>query len=180
MGNFLRMRLIGCGLVLLVVGCVWAGITIYEGVVNLMHSSAAAPFKPHMAEYLASAKESEKTGQIQGKMLVIDRKTKDLDWDVVGELPADMKADKHEDIGAVVWVDYDRTKGDLVYGNEQYPSYVQTCKVTVIDHASRTIIGTASFQGGAPPSEIDENASEGVGSRPTTEIVAYLKALPRK
>ena len=172
MGHFLRMRLIGCGVVIVVLVLIAGGVAVYEGVAGMMHASAAAPFKPHMAEYLASVKESDKTGPVQGKLLVLDRKTQDLDWDVVSELPDDLKAAKHEEVGAVVWLDYVRKPGDLVYGKQDLPSYVQTCKVTVIDHASRAVIGTASFQGGPPPNDIDEHASEGVGSKPTSEVVA--------
>ena len=66
------------------------------------------------------------------------------------------------------------------YGDEHLPSYVQTCKVTVLDNAGRDVIGSTALQGGPPPKSIDEHDKEGVGPKPTREVIDYLKSLPRR
>ena len=60
------------------------------------------------------------------------------------------------------------------------PAYRHSGTVTVIDHAKRAVIAVTQVQGTEPPMEIDSNASEGNGSKPSKEIVDYLKGLPRQ
>ena len=170
-----RIRLFIMGIALVILLCFGA----YWGVMTFLHSTAAAPFKPHMAEYLAPVKNAGMAGAVKGKMVVVNKATRDVDWDVFFDLPDDLRAAKPEEVGAVVWVEYGRELGDLVYGDEHLPSYVQTCKVTVLDNAGRDVIGSTALQGGPPPKSIDEHDKEGVGPKPTREVIDYLKSLPR-
>lgn len=174
MSLFWRIRLI----ILVVVVVALMGFGAYWGVVSLMHSRAAAPFKPHLAEYLAPTNGPPVQGPVKGKMIVLDRKKGDVDWDVFFALPEGLRADKPEDVGAVVLIDWSKEKIDQ-YKNGA-PAYRHSGTVTVIDHAKRAVIAVTQVQGTEPPMEIDSNASEGNGSKPSKEIVDYLKGLPRQ
>ena len=175
MSVFWRVRLFILAVVVFILAC----FGVYWGLLYLIHGNAAAPFKPHMAEYLAPTKET-KTGAVRGQIVVVDRGKQDVDWDVFFDLPNDLRAAKPEDVGTVAWLEYGRQKERGGYGKEGYPAYRQTCTVTVIDQASRDVIGTTEVKGGDPPNSIDEGAKEGVGSKPTKEVVDYLKSLPRQ
>ena len=173
MSLFWRIRLVILGVVVVAL----MGFGAYWGVVTLLHSRAVAPFKPHMAEYLAPTNGPLGQGPAKGKMIVLDRKTGDVDWDVFFALPDGLRADRPEDVGTVVLIDWSKEQIDQ-YKNGA-PAYRQSAKATVIDHARRAVIGTTQVQGTEPPIEIDSNASEGNGSKPSKEIVEYLKSLTR-
>jgi hypothetical protein len=186
MANYGQNRLAGCG-VLIVIGIVVAiGFGIYSAVVWIKHSTAMGPFKDHVAEYLAAPKPMETPaapdGQnlaspsrpIKGKIIVLDTKTSEMDWDV--DLPAELKAGKPEEVGTVVLTTWAKTHTPPDYDDGTL-AYVQECDVTVIDHASRTVICKQHFRGSEPPSSIS-NSSEGVGSKPTQDVSNYLKGLP--
>ncbi len=113
-------------------------------------------------------------------MIVVDRNTRDIDSDVYFGLPASLRASRPEEVGTVVQLDYGREPGRGVYGKDRLPSFVQTCQVTVIDRASRAVVATALVHGGDPPDHIEDGDKEGVGPRPTPQILDYLKGLPRQ
>ena len=173
MSWFWRIRLMILGVVVLVLLCFGA----YWGVIALLHSAAAAPFKAHMTEYLAPPTGPVAGGPSKGKMIVIDRKAQAVD-DLFFELPDALRAGKPEEVGTVVLIDWSKEKIDQ-YKNGA-PAYQHSAKVTVIDHAARAVIGSSDFKGDEPPMEIDSNASEGNGSKPTKEIIHYLTTLPRQ
>ena len=54
MSVFWRVRLFILAVVVVVLAC----FGVYWGVLHAIHGNAAAPFKPHMAAYLAPAKEN--------------------------------------------------------------------------------------------------------------------------
>jgi hypothetical protein len=171
-----RVRL----MLLIVVMLALAGFGGYWAVAAMIRSSAAAPFKAHLAEYLAPTVGPGQAAPVGGKMVVVDKNTQDIDSDVFFGLPDALRASRPEEVGTVVWLEYGRERGMGVYGNDHLPSFIQTCKVTVIDQASRSVIATTLLHGGAPPETINEGAKEGVGPRPTAEVIAYLKGLPRQ
>ena len=173
MSWFWRIRLMILGVVLVAALCFGA----YWLVVFGLHSMAVAPFKPHLAEYLAPTNGPVAQGPLKGKVIVLDRVKGDVDWDVFFDLPADLRAGKPEEVGTVVVIDWSKEKIDE-YKNGA-PAYMQAGKVTVIDHARRAVVASSEFKGAEPPMEIDEHASEGNGPKPTKEIVAYLEGLPK-
>jgi hypothetical protein len=186
MNNYFRGRLAGCGVLAVILVLIGVGFAVYQGVVAIMHSGFSGPFKAQMAAYLAApqeapaagAEEGPKTpGPAKGKMVVLDLKTKDFDWDVTAELPPELKAAKPEEVGTVVQTNWAKTQVQPGYDNGA-SAYIQECDVVVIDLASRAVIAKQHFQGSDPPQQI-EDSSEGVGSKPTQEVVSYLKGLPR-
>ncbi len=176
MPTFWRVRLmllIAVVLALAVAGGYW-------GVAAAMRSSGAAPFRPHLAEYLAAPEGPAHPGPVRGKMIVVDKKTRDIDDEVFFGLPSSLRASRPEEVGTVVQLDYGRVPGRGVYGKDHLPSFVQTCQVTVIDRASRAVLATALVRGGDPPDHIQDGDKEGVGPRPTAQVLDYLKGLPRQ
>ena len=110
-------------------------------------------------------------------MIVVDTAAKDIDG-VWYDLPDNLRAAKPEEVGTVVWVTWGKDQVDT-YENGA-PAYVQTCKVTVIDKQTQTVLwDSQQFRGDEPPMEIDFSASEGSGSKPTEQVVDYLKGLPK-
>lgn len=173
---FWRVRLVILAAVVVVLACLGG----YWGVLTLVRTNALTPFRPHLAEYLAPAGPVE-AGPARGKMIVLNKATGDVDWDVYFALPDGLRAGRPEEVGTVVWLEYGREQDPrFSYGDKHLPAFRQTCTVRVIDQGDRHVIANAVERGGDPPSEIDENAQEGVGPKPTAEVVNYLKALPRQ
>ena len=171
-----RIRLV----MLTVVAAALTGLGAYWGVLGVIRSNSLAPFKPHLAEYLAPAGPVA-AGPLRGKMIVVDKATGEVDWDVFFALPNQLRAARPEEVGTVVWLEYGREQDKhYSYGQQHLPAFRQTCTVRVIDQADRHVIANAVERGGDPPGEIDENAKEGVGPKPTKEVVNYLKTLPRQ
>jgi hypothetical protein len=174
---FWRVRLVNLCVVAVALACLGG----YWGVLALARTRSLEPFKPHMAEYLAPAGPVA-AGPVRGKVVVLDRATGDFDWDVFFALPDDMRAARPDEVGTVVWLDYGREKDASFYdrNGQHLPAFRQTCTVRVIDAGDRHVLANAVERGGDPPSQIDENATEGVGPKPTAEVVHYLRSLPRK
>ncbi len=176
MALFWRVRL----MLLIAVVLALTGFGGFWGVAAMVRSSKAAPFKPHMAEYLAPPAGGEKPAPAAGKMVVVDKNTQDIDADVFFGLPNDLRASRPEEVGTVVWLEYGRILGKGVYGEKRIPSFIQTCKVTVLDQGDRQVIASTLLHGGPPPETVEDTAAEGVGSRPTAEVIDYLKRLPHQ
>ena len=177
--------------------CCWWGASWIVSWVS--HSTAASPFGPHLSEYLAApqpmvAAEPPKDPEdvnvaergvpnaippIKGKMIVVDQDAKGVDLDVHFALPDDLRASAPEEVGSVVLTSY-KTTEVLDYYNDGSSGYRQACDVTVIDHASRTVIAKKKIWGGNPPETSHDIPWDRVGSKPTTSIVDYLKGLPRQ
>jgi hypothetical protein len=177
MNNFLMRRLIGCGVAIAILAVIGIGVAVYMGVVSMMHANYAAPFKPQMAAYVAAPTGSNMGDPVKGKIIVLDKGKQDFDWDVSYDLPADLKASKPEEVGAVVLTDWQ--KNEVGTYDDGTRAYQYTVDVTVVDHARRTVIAQSTFTGSEPPRTI-KYSSEGVGSKPTKEVVDYLKGLPRQ
>ena len=201
MNNYMRSRLGGCAVLIVILAVVGLGAAIYWGVVAFKHSQYAGPFQAQMAAYLAppqdpetskpkdpkpsGSEESEPAGQeeskpagvVKGKMIVLDAKTKDFDWEVTDALPAELKAVKPEEVGTVVLTEWHKNKIDEY--NNGAAAYQYSVDVTVVDHARRTVIAKTTKTGSEPPYETS-NSSEDSGSKPTNDVVEYLKGLPRQ
>lgn len=178
--NYLTRRLMGCGAALAILAVIGVGAAIYMGIVSLMHSNFEAPFQAQMARYAAGPTGPGAPGPVKGKMIVLDMGTRHVDWDVAYEMPPDLKAVKPEEVGTVVHVDWvKQLEANYSYGPGT-SAYRQNCTVTVIDLASQGVIAKNQFTGGDPPSSIGGHDTEGVGPKPTKEVVAYLKNLPRQ
>jgi hypothetical protein len=110
-------------------------------------------------------------------MVVVDRASKDVDW-LLFDLPSDLRASGPQDVATVVLLDWGKKQVDS-YENGA-PAYQQEVTVTVVDLATKAVIGQQHFVGGEPPQSIESSSSSGTGSKPTQEVVDYLKSLPRR
>ena len=115
---------------------------------------------------------------MKGKTVVLDNATKDFDWEVTDELPAELKAGKPEEVGTGFLIDWNKRERPAPTRAAARAYYQYTANVTVVDHARRAVIGATSLTGGEPPHEISDHASEGCGRKPIKEIVGYLAGLP--
>jgi hypothetical protein len=167
----LRVKLIlwGVGIVIVLLVVVFF-VTRYLAQVN-----QTAPFKPFMSAYLAPPKAAA-PGAIPprvGKMVVIDSGTQEVDW-LWFDLPDQMRAANPSQVVTVVLIQWTKTHfGDYDNGAK---AYQHSCDVTVIDQATRTVIGTKHFVGSEPPETIQSSQS-GEGSKPTAEVLTFLKKL---
>jgi hypothetical protein len=168
-----RVRLLLLSFVILLL----AGFGSSWAVIYAMHRSAEEAFQPHMAEYLAAAKGTADPAEVKGKMVVVDKATRDIDWDVFFGLPDDVRAAAPQEVGTVVWLVWDKMQVGKY--NDGTPAYSWTCAVTVIDQAGRGVVATTSLRGSDPPEKI-ENPNEGVGTKPTAQVIDYLRGLPRQ
>jgi hypothetical protein len=150
----------------------------FFGVRSIVRARAVAPFKPHVAAYLtqpAGAPPADGKAAIKGKVITVDRKGQEVDY-LYFDLPEEMRAGKPEEVGTVVWLDWDKTQ--VGQYDDGTPGYVQTCQVTVIDKGANAVVGKNAFRGGDPPKSKKKSES-GMGPKPTDEIVKYLTSLPR-
>jgi hypothetical protein len=142
----------------------------------------AKPFNLKMDDYLARPSgglgDMDRSPRIKGKVVVVDRKARlldDLHWDLSGSV----RADTPDEVGTVVWLDW---------GSEAIGSYntgrvatIVTCTVSVIDHASHTVLARKVFKGDEPPYHVSRPKGETgpiAGPKPTGSIVTYLESLP--
>ena len=56
----------------------------------------------------------------------------------------------------------------------------QTCHVTAIDLRSRLVLWEQHCEDTAPQSMDSSSSSEGVGSKPTDQVLDFLQGLPRQ
>src|SRR5262249_9269107 len=91
--------------------------------------------------------------------------------------PAELKAEKPEDVKTVVWLEYDEDKIDEF--DDGAAAYVWTVKVSVIDKERGRMVGQQDFRGGDPPMTKTYSGAA-YGPRPNKEGVDYLMALPRQ
>lgn len=115
----------------------------------------------------------------------------EINQDEFMKLPRKLRASTPDEVGTVVWLRWG-AEAEGEYMEDQFlrgpkrpergpvPAYRITCEVTVIDKAKSTIVGTKDFRGGRPPKKIPAYDQAGWGSRPTREIVGYIKSLPRR
>ena len=139
--------------------------------------SQTAPFKPYMTQYLSPPIGSAPGRPTMGKIIVVDTAKRDVDWDIFFSLPDELRPVRPEEVGTIVWTNWGKDQVDS-YENGA-PAYVQWCKVTVIDRRTRTTIAeSGQFRGTDAPMSIDSNSGSGSGSKPTEQVLEFLKRLP--
>jgi hypothetical protein len=177
-----RRRFIGL-LALLGVGLAIA-FTVFP-VTKLIHRYAAAPFTPFMASYVAppEAAPSQRMiagsdPRVKGKLLIVDLDAGEVD-EAHFSLPDDLRARTPSEVGAVAQVQWKTWEAARTsrYGYFGAPTYVQEVRLTLIDRASRQVIGTAYFRSGFPEEQLLIPAT---GDKPTKEVIEYLVAFPRE
>ena len=172
-----------------VVVAIALGIAGFFGVRNLMRKSKIAPLREKMATYIVHADQLcqaavmgpqglpisfLRAAPIKMKMVVIDPREKEIDslyWD----LPEGLRATKPEEVGTIVWLEWDKVQ-TMIYDTK--PGWQHYVKITVIDAARNEVVAEGCCIGGMPPSSISSNDSEGNGSKPNDDIVRFLSSLP--
>lgn len=119
---------------------------------------------------------------IKGKVLVLDRTAESI-ADLNSSLPSDLRAATVAEVGTIVWLDWGQELA--VYYGDYFSldkGYRYTCQVTVIDRSLPAKVGSQHFLGSDPPSQVyaSKYGRDYYGSKPTSEIIAYLKSLPRR
>jgi hypothetical protein len=151
------------------------------GVQYLMRSSHLGKFKSHLGEYTAQPSRpaaAPASPYVKGKVIPVEFKdgAKDIDW-IYWDMPKDLRADNPDEVGTVVWLEWsDKQVGEYTDNSK---ALVWLCKVSVIDLGAKTLVGQRDFQGSDPP-QSDSGSGDVHGSKPTKEIVDYLKNLPRQ
>jgi hypothetical protein len=114
-------------------------------------------------------------GSIKGKkVLPVDVKAKEVDW-VYYDLPDPLRPNRPEEVGAVALLHW----GEEVvgkYGASGGNASRQTCHIVVVNHPTRTVVSQATVRGSEPPSSSRGGRSQS-GSKPTAEVVNFLRSL---
>ena len=143
----------------------------------------AAELAPHVPDYLniAGLKPAPDGTAVlrSGKLVAVDVDGSRLDDQLQRALPADLRAERPEEVGTIVWVKWwEENVGyyeDYLKRGEAYQGH---CTVTVIDKASALILDTRIFDA-APPPATTTNLTEHT-KVDVDEVVAYLKMLPAR
>jgi hypothetical protein len=101
---------------------------------------------------------------------------REVDW-IYFDLPGDLKARKPEDVGTVVQLNW--SEQQIGEYDDKAGAFVHLCTVNVVDLAKKQVVASRSFRGGEPPQEKSSSGSA-YGSKPTQDIVNFLKGLPRQ
>jgi hypothetical protein len=167
-------------IILLVIGL---GVGGFFGARYLLRESELGPFNEHVQEYLSAAnppaggQPNNQAAYIKGKVIPVNVKSKDVDW-LYYDLPPSLKPKTPAEVGTVVWLEWDERQVGQ-YGSGGGGAFVQTCRVTVIDKAERRVLSQVVVEGGQPP-RTSRRGSSASGSKPTEQVVNYLKTLPTR
>jgi hypothetical protein len=113
---------------------------------------------------------------IKGRVIPVDMGTRNIHA-IHFMLPKELRSLSPDDVGTIMWLQWGKQDVGRYEGGA--PARVQTCEVTLIDKATFSVVAQRDFRGSAPPEKISSKSSEGVGSAPISEIVTFLKSLPR-
>jgi hypothetical protein len=166
-----------------IVAVIALGIGGFFGVRSYQRAQTVKPFKAQLADYLKDAKAGAGGGlanKIGNKLITVDLGDKEIDY-IYFDLPEDRRATKPEEVDSVVQLKWDKKiKGYYAApgsNDTSKPGYWQTCDVMVVDRQSGEVQAASSFRGSDPPEKSSSSAS---GSKPTDQVVTWLKGLPRK
>jgi hypothetical protein len=129
-----------------------------------------------------NSKENNEPSYIKGKIVIFKEESSLISNDASGNyqirkrgvfhpltnsLPSDIRANRPEEVGTVVWIRYDKKFEEyVVEKGSGRPVETVYCLVTIIDKSIPLLVGGTSFKAYDKP--------------PDKEILNYLKSLPRK
>lgn len=159
------------------VGVVAVGVAGFFGVRSMIRAKKVKPFETHLDAYMKESKGMEPTpGQkLAGKLITVDINERKIDY-LYFDLPDNMRADNPEEVGTIVQLNWGKNQVGEYTGGK--PAWKQYCFVSVMDKASGKLFFQNVFEGSDPPSTIKSSQSSGSSSKPSDEIVAFLKGLP--
>lgn len=141
---------------------------------------ALRPFNSRLDQYRAAARANNRSSSpyTRGKIIPVDAKKDRIDAAVMLSLPDELRATDPDEVATVAWEECD-TYPVGSYGGKG-TAYQWQCKVTVFDSTDKVQTALSNTINGSDPPRSSKNGSSQTGSRPTQEIVDYLKSLPRK
>jgi hypothetical protein len=138
-------------------------------------------FEAHLQEYTVitglNPDFQSENSYIRGKVITVDIGKNKIDQ-IYFNLPKDMVAKNPEEVGTIVWLKWEDVRVGT-YSPSGDAAYEITCEVTIIDKTEAIIVDKKSFTGTSPPPTMLREGP-GYGSKPTDEVVNYLKSLPRR
>jgi len=166
--------LIGWGVVILI----GTGVATFFGVRNIIRANTVAPFQKELDTYLSGAGigfSSNAARTARGKIITVDAGKRAIDY-VYFDLPDEMRAEKPEEVGTVAVLGWSMES----YKGQSYadgvPAMVQTCVVRVYQKEGMFPVAEKRLVGGPPP-QARKRSQAGVGSKPTSEVVDFLKTV---
>jgi hypothetical protein len=143
-----------------------------------------ARFAPAIETYLALAESPKAKGDpsLRGKLVTIDVDKRAVDSWTHFKLPEALRAESPDEVGTIALVKWGwRHEGSYLTqdtGEKVGEAYTGVGAVTLIDLASRTIVGQRSFEGDPPAGGL-RRVGDYRSERPMFAIVDYLARLPR-
>jgi len=135
----------------------------------------------HMDQYLFLSSDTIlETPYITGKIVIINPERKRVD-PLHYKLSKELRAQAHEDVGTVVWLQREEKKVGAYLGGGS--AYQHVWHVTVIDFKRGVITAKQEIRGSEPPDTVycrSDSPCNASGDEPTSKVLEYLKSLPQK
>jgi hypothetical protein len=172
----MRMRMIigvvACGVWLLALASTFVGC-------SLAHNARLAPFRDHISEYLAPEQghinqEDPGPAFYRPKLLLVDEKKKEIDG-LQFELPEEIGARKHEEVGTVARLKWGQNVHPLKGGGTATQDF---CMIDLVDLASKQHIESTRITG--PPPQVKGIVEEADKRSMQTRMIDYFKSLRRR
>jgi hypothetical protein len=173
----MRMRMIvgivACGVWLLALASTFVGC-------SLAHNARLAPFRDHISEYLAPDQgmfHQEDAGppSYKPKLVLVDEKKKEIDG-LQFELPEEIGARKHEEVGTVARLKWGQNVYPLKGGGTATQDF---CMIDLMDLASKqSIVINKRITG--PPPQVQGIAEDPDKRSMQTRMIDYFKSLRRR
>jgi len=161
-------------------GVAVAGVAGFFGVRMILRANKVKPFKEHLETYTKNVDQREKEFTSKkpiGKCITVDMEKNEVDH-LYFDLPDDLQAETPDQVATIVQLYWGKQQVNE-YSNGK-PALKQRCDVLVVDKATMEPVAAGTFWGSDPPSQIKSSQSEGSGDKPTDQVVAFLKGLPRE
>jgi hypothetical protein len=159
------------GMLLLVI--LGAGIGGFFLVRSLYRSHVLSSFEYSVMEYVAMRPMGTPVEQpSKGGIIPIDVASNTID-DFYFDLPDSLKAASPETVKTVVFLRWDREKTHQYVNGK--PGYTMICEVELVDRETKQYLKKFVCKGPPPPESIRGRSSSGEGSRPTEQIIQFLK-----
>lgn len=141
---------------------------------------ALQPYTNRLDQYQAAARTTKQSSlpYTRGKIVPVDSKANKIDGAVLLALPDDLRPADPDEVATIAWEECD-TYPVGSYGGKG-SAYQWQCKITVVDSAEQLVTSHSNTLKGSDPPSTSKNGTSQTGSRPTQEIVDFLKSLPRK
>jgi len=164
---------------------IFALVVIVFGVFTLLEArrdaEEAARFEPYLNEYTSNTiSDNYSIGgepYIKNKIIMVDIDEKKFDNSLFHSSLMELKATTPEEVGTVIWLSWDEEIAD--HYTDGTAAIRLNCFAQIIDITESSIIGEKLIYGSSPPSSKAGSGSR-TGSKPDTNVIEYIKTLPRR